>query len=122
LAEAQGFVDVTYTTLPPSPIVINVPGGATPDTYQATLQVRNDQGCESTLYNITVTVNPLPTVTFTGTLATLCVSSTMYELTGGMPAGGVYSGPGVTGTNFDASVAGANTHTLQYTLYRHERM
>ena len=114
LAEAQGFVDVTYTSLPPSPIVINVPGGATPDTYQATLQVRNDQGCESTLYNITVTVNPLPTVTFTGTLATLCVSSTMYELTGGMPAGGVYSGPGVTGTNFDASVAGANTHTLQY--------
>lgn len=114
LAEAQGFADVAYTSLPPSQIVISVPGGATPDTYEATLRVRNVQGCESTLYNITVIVNPLPTVTFTGTLANLCVSSTMYELTGGMPAGGMYSGPGVTGTNFNASVAGSNTHTLQY--------
>jgi len=55
------------------------------------------------------------TVTFTGILADGCVSSTAYALTGGSPAGGTYSGTGVTGTNFNASVAGVGTHTITYT-------
>jgi hypothetical protein len=63
----------------------------------------------------TITVNPLPVVTFTGTLTAQCLSSTTYALTDGSPAGGTYSGAGVTGSNFDASAVGVGTHTITYT-------
>ncbi|MCX6271517.1 MAG: hypothetical protein NTU44_09910, partial [Bacteroidetes bacterium] len=62
-----------------------------------------------------ITVNPLPTVTFTGTLTPQCVSNALYTLTGGNPSGGSYSGPGVLGNNFNASSAGTGIHTLTYT-------
>lgn len=61
-----------------------------------------------------IVVNALPTVTFTGTLASQCDGSTVYQLTGGSPAGGSYSGPGVSGTNFNATAAGVGTHTITY--------
>ena len=35
-----------------------------------------------------------------------CETEAAILLSGGQPAGGVYSGTGVTGTNFDATVAG----------------
>ncbi|GAB4333353.1 MAG: hypothetical protein Kow00127_24830 [Bacteroidales bacterium] len=38
-----------------------------------------------------------------------------FELTGGMPEGGVYSGPGVTNGMFDPAVAGEGIHTITYT-------
>lgn len=38
-----------------------------------------------------------------------------FELTGGSPAGGVYSGPGVTNNWFDPVVAGLGDHTITYT-------
>tara|TARA_R110002074_G_scaffold129577_1_gene270790 strand:+ start:4773 stop:12011 length:7239 start_codon:yes stop_codon:yes gene_type:complete len=60
-------------------------------------------------------------VTFTA-LADLCVDAGVQAgLGGGMPAGGVYSGPGVTddgnGTtySFDPAAAGVGVHTLTYT-------
>ncbi|MEL6868140.1 MAG: hypothetical protein AAFP19_27200, partial [Bacteroidota bacterium] len=37
------------------------------------------------------------------------------SLSGGSPSGGTYSGTGVSGTNFNASTAGAGTHTISYT-------
>jgi hypothetical protein len=39
-----------------------------------------------------------------------------YALTGGSPNGGVYSGNGVSGGNFDPSVAGIGNHTITYTF------
>jgi hypothetical protein len=36
-------------------------------------------------------------------------------LSGGSPAGGNYSGPGVSANNFDASSVGAGTYTIVYT-------
>jgi gliding motility-associated-like protein len=77
--------------------------------------VTNSNNCSATSSSITNTVYDLPVVTFGGTLAAQCVSSTTYTLTGGSPSGGVYSGPGVSGTNFNASVAGVGTHTITYT-------
>ena len=44
-----------------------------------------------------------------------CLSETTYALSGGDPVGGVYSGTGVSGSNFDASVAGEGVHTITYT-------
>ena len=63
-----------------------------------------------------ITVNALSVVTFDGTLTPQCISSTIYTLSGGLPAGGTYSGAGVTGTNFDAGAAGLGTHTITYTF------
>lgn len=62
----------------------------------------------------TLTVNALPIVTWPTTLVNQCANATTYALTGGLPAGGTYKGPGVTGTNFNASVAGIGTKTLWY--------
>ncbi|MEO6488728.1 MAG: hypothetical protein ABIO04_02215, partial [Ferruginibacter sp.] len=72
-------------------------------------------GNSTTTCSTTVTVNPLPVVTWNTILDEQCLTSTTYELTGGSPVGGTYSGIGVTGTNFDASVAGVGTHTLTFT-------
>lgn len=52
-----------------------------------------------------VTLAPLPT---------LC-SNVNYTFTEGSPTGGAYSGPGVTGKVFNASVAGPGVHTITYT-------
>ncbi len=62
-AEAQGFVDVAWTSLPTSPIVITVPAGAAVGTYNAILNVRNANTCVSNNYNITVTVVAPPSIT-----------------------------------------------------------
>jgi hypothetical protein len=70
-------------------------------------------GCSSTSPQIDVIVNPLPIVTF-GALSDVCDYSAAFSLTGASPAGGSYSGTGVTGGSFDPSVAGVGTHTITY--------
>ena len=62
-----------------------------------------------------LTVNALPVVTWPNALPEQCSNTTSFTLTGGTPAGGVYSGTGVTGTNFNPSTAGAGLFTLTYT-------
>jgi len=73
----------------------------------------NASGCEDTSDVITVTVNPLPTVTFTP-LANVCDTIAAFALTGGLPTGGTYSGTGVSAGNFDPAAAGVGTHTITY--------
>jgi hypothetical protein len=66
--------------------------------------------------NTTVlTVNALPVVTWINALPEQCSNTTSFTLTGGTPAGGVYSGTGVTGTTFNPSTAGAGLFVLTYT-------
>ncbi|MCD4790928.1 MAG: PKD domain-containing protein, partial [Bacteroidales bacterium] len=45
----------------------------------------------------------------------VCLTWPAFELTGGMPEGGEYSGTGVSNGWFDPSVAGLGTHTITYT-------
>ncbi|PBQ30864.1 hypothetical protein CNR22_03430 [Sphingobacteriaceae bacterium] len=52
---------------------------------------------------------------FNGLASNYCVYSPTSQLTSTL-AGGVYSGPGVTGSVFNPSVAGAGTHTISYVL------
>lgn len=47
--------------------------------------------------------------------AYVALSTPPFELTGGMPVGGEYSGPGVSNGVFDPSVAGLGMHTITYT-------
>ena len=54
-----------------------------------------------------------PVVTFTPPLGAL-LSSGLLPLNG-MPVGGIYEGPGITGTNFDPAAAGVGIHLLSYT-------
>jgi hypothetical protein len=55
-----GFTDVVDANLPASPISIVVPAAAAAATYNGVLTVRTAAGCVSANYNITVTVNALP--------------------------------------------------------------
>lgn len=47
---------------------------------------------------------------------TVCETDSPFALTGGNPAGGTYSGPGVSAGNFDPGAAGAGLHTIVYTF------
>ncbi|MGI4875299.1 MAG: CARDB domain-containing protein [Janthinobacterium lividum] len=62
----------------------------------------------------TLTVRPLPTVTLAAQ-APVCRETSAFALTGGMPAGGAYSGPGVSNGQFNPATAGVGTHTITYT-------
>ncbi len=70
--------------------------------------------CGESTATTTITVAALPTVTFTAP-GPFDAGDAAVMLTGGMPAGGTYSGPGVTDGNFDPAAAGAGTHTITYT-------
>ncbi|MCX6225417.1 MAG: hypothetical protein NTV01_11830, partial [Bacteroidia bacterium] len=57
-AEAAGFTDLVFTTLPASPILIAIPGGATARTYNANLTIKNNaNSCSSNTYPISVTIH-----------------------------------------------------------------
>jgi gliding motility-associated-like protein len=88
-------------------------GGPIPNTRCYRRVTNNTCG---TVYSneITITVNPLPTVTLAA-FADVCNNDAAFALSGGLPLGGVYSGPGVSAGNFDPAVAGAGTHTITYT-------
>lgn len=75
-------------------------------------------GCADTAYN-TVVVNPKPNVSFSGTLQAQCENSTSYDLTADAivsPAGGYFSGIGVNGNIFNASLipTSQNNATIYY--------
>lgn len=61
-----------------------------------------------------IEIYALPTVTLTS-FDTINDSEPAFELSGGLPLGGTYTGIGVTGGFFDASVAGIGIHTITYT-------
>jgi gliding motility-associated-like protein len=89
-------------------------------TYTATLSVTTSTGCTSPVFNHTIVIEALPTVTFAA-LNAVCNNAASFALTGGLPATqagigtGVYTGPGVNNGNFDAAAAGVGTQAITYT-------
>jgi hypothetical protein len=71
--------------------------------------------CTDTSSSITITVNPLPGVTVSLPLDSFCIFDPLFTLSGGSPAGGTWSGPGVSGGQFSPSAAGTGTHSIAYT-------
>jgi hypothetical protein len=64
----------------------------------------------------TITVNAVPTVTFDA-IAPVCENATPITITQVSPAGGTFTGSGITGTNnFNPSVAGDGSHPVTYTV------
>ncbi len=82
-----------------------------PMTYYVTGTDAN--GCSNT-DSIMVNVNALPTVTFSMPIDTFCLNTGSVALSGESPSGGTFSGPGVSGNNFNTITAGTGTHTLVY--------
>ena len=72
----------------------------------------NADGCVSTA-SIDVDIQTSPAISLTD-FADACYNETPYLLSGGLPLGGTYSGPGVTAGVFDPSSAGVGTHSITY--------
>jgi hypothetical protein len=64
--------------------------------------------------SIVITVNPSPVVSI-GTFADECSNSLGLVLSGGLPAGGTYSGSGVSNGVFNPALAGVGTFPITYT-------
>lgn len=74
----------------------------------------DNNGCIDTAYFTTV-VNPLPVASLNITTSVVCVDDGTISLTGSAsPAGGTFSGNGVTGTNFSPVGAGLGSQTITY--------
>ncbi|NUM51639.1 MAG: T9SS type A sorting domain-containing protein [Flavobacteriales bacterium] len=107
----------------------SVPSGATINSGQNTtsimvtfgntsgnVSVTADNQCGSSpAVQLAVTVNALPVVTLNVTPDSVCSSASPVALGGGTPNGGVYSGNGVSGGNFNPITAGIGTHVITYT-------
>jgi PKD repeat protein len=90
------------------------PGAAGPGTH--TLTYTYGAGTCLTTDTKTILVNPLPVVN-AGNAQTVCVSTPAFNLAGYSPAGGIWSGTGITNASagtFDPATAGAGTHVLTY--------
>ena len=79
-------------------------------TYYA---VAETNGCASLSLEISLNINEKPEATF-DPLTSVCDNEPEFTLTGGLPAGGEYMGPGVSNNMFSASAAGAGVHTISY--------
>ncbi len=83
-------------------------------TVTYTVTGTDANGCSNT-DQVDITVNALPNVTLAA-LDTTCEYYSAFSLTGGSPAGGTYSGTGVSGGQFDpATGLGSYTITYSYT-------
>ncbi len=82
-------------------------------TYYDSLVTTNPPGCDS-VYVLILTVHALPTVEITGLGNFYCVYYDEVTMTGS-PAGGTFTGNGVTGNVFDPAAAGIGTWDVVYT-------
>lgn len=71
-------------------------------------------GCTSTRTAVIATVTP--NATMQALPSTICVNAASFTLTQGAPAGGTYSGPGVSGNTFNPATAGQGNATVTYTV------
>lgn len=78
-----------------------------------TVEVINEDDCKGEAI-IEITVNDPPQVSL-APLENVCEHGPAFELAGGWPLGGVYSGPGVIDGVFDPTRVGAGTYQITYT-------
>lgn len=119
----EGDANLSLSNVSPSggtysgPGVVNgvfSPQNAGVGSHSISYTYTNAQGClTDTIFNILV--QPLPMVTLSGQ-PDFCEGDPPSLLSGGFPAGGIYTGSGVINdTLFDPFVAGQGSHLLTYT-------
>jgi hypothetical protein len=82
-------------------------------TTTYTVSGTDSNGCINSA-PVTLSVNPLPVVTLAA-ISPVCEDASSFTLTGESPAGGTFSGTGVSGGMFDPAAAGVGAHTVTYT-------
>ncbi len=75
----------------------------------------NLQACTSGRTPVVCTIGPANVSLVTAPYDTVCVNDPAFTLSGGSPAGGTYSGPGVSSGIFNPTLAGAGLQTIVYT-------
>ena len=80
--------------------------------YQATITDANH--CSAVSQSISVTVNPIPQITFAINPDSVC-STVAAVLLNASPSGGTFSGTGVIGSQFEPSLSGTGTQQITYT-------
>lgn len=117
----SGVTDYDWIIEPPEAGTIS--GGGTnitvvwdPDFLgEADLMVAGINYCGIGAYSVPLTITRyLPDVSVV-LPAFVALSTPPFELTGGNPVGGEYSGTGVVNGMFDPSIAGLGSHTITYT-------
>ncbi|KAA9325697.1 GEVED domain-containing protein [Adhaeribacter soli] len=87
-----------------------------PGTYSVTLTATNGGGSNTVSKTNYITVNPAPVVN-AGATETVCSNAAQFQLTGFSPAGGTWSGPGVSTSGlFTPTNSLAGNQTLTYTV------
>lgn len=103
----------------PSGLNINTNSGlidlsaSTAGTYTVTNSIAAVGSCLASSETFTFVVNALPNVTL-GTFTDVCIYNSSFSLTGGAPAGGSYSGTGVSAGSFNPATAGLGIKTITY--------
>jgi hypothetical protein len=81
-------------------------------TYDIKYVYTDNNGCEASTSK-SITVHAIPEVILEQFLS-VCANATEFTLTGGLPAGGTFSGSGVNGSKFSPIVVGMGTYTITY--------
>ena len=99
------------------------PAAAGTGTHTITYTLPDGAVCGVNVATATIEVVAVPEVTFSSSLSNVNITDGVQSgATGGSPAGGVYSGPGVTDNgngmtfSFDPATAGVGMHTVTYTF------
>jgi hypothetical protein len=94
---------------------ISIPDVSTTSSGNYTVKLKVN-GCESvSSLPVSVTINPLPVVS-AGTAQSVCLGTAAFDISGGSPVNGKWTGTGVTlNKTFTPSTAGIGNHTLTYT-------
>jgi hypothetical protein len=90
-----------------------VPSSSSLGTVSITYTYTDGNGCTS-FETQSAIVNDIPALTLSGTAPSYCVDDNTPVTLVATPAGGTFSGPGVTGGTWTASDAGVGTHTITY--------
>jgi hypothetical protein len=107
---AAGVTSYTWNTGSNSSTMTASPSATTVYTVSGQLT-----GCPVTAtQTATITVNPLPSVSISTISSIICNTSSTVNLVGS-PAGGSFSGTGISGNVFSPQSAGTGTFTISYT-------
>ena len=87
-----------------------LPDTNTPGTTTFYAECSSVEGCRTPADFV---VNPLPIMTCPANSA-VCIDTALYALTEASPAGGTYSGMGVSDNNFNPAIAGVGPHIITY--------
>ncbi|OIP01858.1 MAG: hypothetical protein AUJ98_03120 [Bacteroidetes bacterium CG2_30_33_31] len=86
----------------------------TQNTNYHLISMVDNHGCSDSINsNLMITVNPLPTVNFTGLASQYCFKDSADNLIG-TPVGGIFQGAEMTSNIFSPALAGAGIHAIIY--------